>query len=139
MILTAREKDADMFGRLLRISDDSFTGVERPPAGIFKAHFDADDVFVDSTLTPAAFAIVTQRGGPYIWSIAVQESLRGQGVGGALLQELAKFYDGRDIQLTCNVNNWTAQIAYLKNGYRVVRVMPRYYGIEDGVLMRRVS
>jgi [ribosomal protein S18]-alanine N-acetyltransferase len=138
MRLTSREKDQDMFRRLLKISDDSFTGVERPPSHIFLTHFQEDDVFVDSALTPGAFAIVTQRGGPYIWSIAVQPSMRGQGVATALLKELAETYFESSIQLTCNVNNWVAQRVYLANGYRVVRVMPRYYGVDDGVLMRRM-
>ncbi len=141
MRLTNREKNADMFVRLLQISDESFSGIQRPPRDIFKTHFYEDDVFVDSELTPGAFAIVTQRSGPYLWSIATEPSLRGKGVGGALLKEVQKYYreaDAATISLTCKVDNVAAQMLYLKNGFRPVRVIPRYYAAEgDGVLYRK--
>jgi ribosomal-protein-alanine N-acetyltransferase len=141
MRLTIREKDGEMCRRLLRISDDSFSGIERPPVETFEAHFLEDEVFVDNSLTPGAFAIVTQRGGPYIWSIAVRPDLRGAGVGKALLTEVTEYYrtvhQAVTISLTCKVDNVAAQVLYLKHGFRPVRVLPRYYAAEgDGVMMR---
>jgi ribosomal-protein-alanine N-acetyltransferase len=141
MRLPACEKDESMLQRLLGISDKSFDGVERPPARTFKEHCRAGEVFVDDSLTPCAFAIVIDRGGPYIWSIAVVSGLRKNGIGSTLLKEIEDYYRGlasATVQLTCRIENWQAQRVYLKMGYRVVRVVPRYYGFEDGLLMRRV-
>lgn len=143
MKLGDREKDEDMFRRLLNISDKSFDGYERPPERFFKAHFTEDDVFVDSTLAPNAFAIVYEnRDGRYLWSIAVISGLRKNGLGTELLKEIEGYYrpmaNTTQIELSCKVDNWQAQRVYLKMGYRVVRVLPRYYGSEDGLLMRRV-
>jgi ribosomal protein S18 acetylase RimI-like enzyme len=140
MRLTAREKDSDMFERLLRINDESFNLDERASREKFKALFDANAVYVDSALTPAAFAIVTDRGGPYVIVIAVTSSLRGQGVGSALLREIAEYSRAcgeYGVALMCKIDNWQAQRLYLKNEYRVVRVVPGYYGATDGLLMRR--
>ena len=55
------------------------------------------------------------------------------------VKEINEHYKDREhIQLMCQVDNWEAQRVYLKNGFRVVRVAPRYYGIAgDGILMRR--
>jgi ribosomal protein S18 acetylase RimI-like enzyme len=140
MKLSDREKDRDMLTRLLAISDQSFSGVERPPYEVFRDHFNDSDVFVDCSIRPAAFAIVTDRGGPYIWSIAVQPSLRKQGIGAALLREVIAYYRNQEqmhIALTCKVDNVPAQILYLKTGFRPVRVMKEYYAKEgDGVTMR---
>lgn len=141
MRLTDREKDSDMFERLLRINDASFEVNERASREKLWTNFCSWDVFVDSTFTPGAFAIVTERDGPYLMIIAVQESLRGLGVGAALLKEVADFYTlGSEpyITLMCKVENWRAQRLYLKNGYRVLRVVPKYYGDEDGLMMRRI-
>jgi ribosomal protein S18 acetylase RimI-like enzyme len=142
MKLSDREKDRDMLTRLLAISDKSFAGIERPSYDVFRDHFNDSDVFVDSTLTPGAFAIVTDRGGPYVWSIAVQPSLRKQGVGAALMRDVIAYYRNQEqmhLSLTCKVDNVPAQILYLKTGFRPVRVMKDYYAKEgDGVLMRRI-
>jgi ribosomal protein S18 acetylase RimI-like enzyme len=140
MRLGPREKDADMLERLLDISNKSFDGVERPPREAFKAHFLDDEVFTGDCLTPYSFAIVTERGGPYIWTIAVIDWMRRTGEASRLLKEIAEYYkpDNPEIKLACKVDNVAAQIMYLKAGYRVVRVMPRYYGAEDGLLLRRI-
>jgi len=140
MRLTADQKTDMLFHEMLRLSDESFVGLERPPSNFFRAHFDADDVFViveDGYLR--GFAIVTERSGPYIWSIAVDYRWQRAGVATRLLQEIKDHYRPlrEHIQLTCKIDNWVAQVAYLKSGYRIVRVVPRYYGGEDGVLMRR--
>lgn len=142
MKLTARDKDSAIYDALLNISNKSFDGIERPPHGIFATHFNEDEVFVDNELGPSGFAFVTQRGGPYIWSIAVISGLRHMGIGSGLLKEVIEYYKGigsETISLTCKVDNVPAQVLYLKNGFRPVRVRPRYYAAEgDGVLMRRV-
>ena len=146
MIIYKRVEGADPtdFNAIKKINDDSFEGVERPPQGILFAHFMADDVFVLRDLTTEAiyaFAFVTERGGPYIWSIAVTPTYRGAGCGTQLLQEIEEFYRhaGRQsIGLTCKTTN-PAQKLYFDMGYRVEKVAQNYYGLEvDGLFMRRV-
>jgi ribosomal protein S18 acetylase RimI-like enzyme len=140
MILTAEQKTNEIFDQIKAISDVSFEADERPPYGVLNNHFEWDDVFVDSVLTIGAFAIVTERGGPYIWSIATQPSLRRLGVGRSLLEEIAQHYRqaGRQsIGLTCKTTN-PAQTLYFRCGYRVEKVARDYYGPEgDGLYMRK--
>lgn len=140
MILTSRDKDQRTFDRLFEISNRSFPDIERPNSETFQAHFDADDVFVDEVESPTAYAIVTERGGPWLWSTAVISGLRHMGKGGRLIDEIISFYTGQNrghIALTVRVDNVPAQILYLKKRFRPVRVMPAYYssGV-DGLMMR---
>ena len=129
-----------MLERLLQINDKSFAGNERASREKFTFHFQTDDVFVDNELHPSAFAFVTDRDGPYIIVIAVVSGLRHNGLGTSLLKEIEDFYrlGSEDISLTCSTENWQAQRLYLKMGYRAVRVIPKYYGTEDGLFMRRI-
>lgn len=142
MRLTEKHVDGD-FDQILKISDESFEGQQRPPLGILRSHFEADDVFVwHDAETIYAFAIVTERfGAPYIWTIAVDLSVRGHGFGTALLREIEAHYRGAgrgSIGLTCKTDN-PAQKLYFDCGYRVERVAQKYYGPEgDGLFMRRV-
>jgi ribosomal protein S18 acetylase RimI-like enzyme len=85
-----------------------------------------------------AYAIVIEKGGRFLWSIAVRP--RRQGFGTTLLKEIEAFYRkaGRQgISLTCNTHN-PAQKLYFDLGYRVERVLPRYYGEDNGLFMRRI-
>ena len=141
MRLTEREKDADMLERLLTINDKSFELNERASREKFTGLFTAGDVFVDDELQPRAFAIVTERDGPYLVIIAVTSGLQRCGIGTKLLREIDEFYtlgSECEIKLTCKVENWKAQRLYLKLGYRALRVIPGYYGTENGLVMRRV-
>lgn len=142
MILTEKHVDGD-FNQILKISDESFAGQERPPRGILRSHFEADDVFIRTMSNQiVAFAFVTERfGAPYIWSIAVTPQYRGAGLGSVLLQEIAQRYQGEgrgSICLTCKVDN-PAQKLYFDMGYRVERVAQKYYGPEgDGLFFRKI-
>lgn len=146
MILIETEKNDDTFAEILALSDAAFDGIERPPRSILRAHFYTDDVFVlRHTLTNLAgkiyaFAIVTERNGPYIWSIAVAPANQKCGQGKKLLEEIETYYRERGRQtigLTCKVTN-PAQKLYFDCGYRVEMVAKKYYGPEgDGLFMRR--
>lgn len=140
MKLTQEQKTPEMFECLLALNDKCFEPNERASCDKFKAHFAQDDIFVDHLLLPTAFALVTDRSGPYLMIIAVASEVRHLGLGTMLLKEIEEYYRPHwaTIQLTCKVDNWAAQRLYLKHGYRIARVIPRYYGAEDGVLMRRV-
>ena len=141
MRLTAQQKTAGMLATLLAINDKSFEVNERASALKFEALFTAGDVFVDDMFQTRAFAIVTDRDGPYLVVIAVTSGLQRCGIGTKLLREIEDFYtlgSECEIKLTCKIANWQAQRLYLKLGYRPVRVIPGYYGTEDGLLMGRV-
>jgi ribosomal-protein-alanine N-acetyltransferase len=141
MRLTAQQKTAGMLATLLAINDKSFEVNERASALKFEALFTAGDVFVDDMFQTRAFAIVTDRDGPYLVVIAVTSGLQRCGIGTKLLREIEDFYtlgSECEIKLTCKIENWQAQRLYLKLGYRALRVIPGYYGMEDGLLMRRV-
>jgi ribosomal-protein-alanine N-acetyltransferase len=141
MRLTAQQKTAGMLATLLAINDKSFEVNERASALKFEALFTAGDVFVDDLFQTRAFAIVTDRDGPYLVVIAVTSGLQRCGIGTKLLREIEDFYtlgSECEIKLTCKIENWQAQRLYLKLGYRPVRVIPGYYGTEDGLLMGRV-
>lgn len=142
MRLTEETKTADVFERVLEINDASFSGISRVPRGIFKTHFDRDEVFIVQWGGPiVGFAIVTERPGAYIWQIAVNPDHREQGLGSRLLKEIEMFYRnaGRQvIELTCNTEN-PAQKLYFDHGYRVTRVAQRYYQNEgNGLFMRKI-
>jgi ribosomal-protein-alanine N-acetyltransferase len=143
MRLTAQQKTAGMLATLLAINDTNFEVNERASALKFEALFTAGEVFVDDLFQTRAFAIVTDRDGPYLVVIAVTRGLQKCGIGTKLLREIEDFYhqsdeDEVEIKLTCKIANWQAQRLYLKLGYRPVRVIPGYYGTEDGLLMGRV-
>lgn len=141
MRLSARERDRDLFEKIWVLNEKSFEPNERAPKETLWAHFQTDDIFVDNELNPTAFAFVTERGGPYLLIIAVVSGLRTLGIGTTLLEEIHDFYTlGSEpyITLTCSVENWRAQRLYLKMGYRAVRVIPKYYRTEDGLMMRRM-
>jgi ribosomal-protein-alanine N-acetyltransferase len=141
MRLTAQQKTAEMLATLLAINDKSFAVDERASALKFEALFTAGEVFVDDLFQTRAFAIVTDRDGPYLVVIAVTSGLQRCGIGTKLLREIEDFYtlgSECEIKLTCKIENWQAQRLYLKLGYRALRVIPGYYGTEDGLLMGRV-
>ncbi len=129
---------------IVELNKASFFGEERAPDGVVRDIFrTAPAVFAfysDRNLLGAA--LVTDKfGEPYIWSIAVAEKSRGQGIGGALLEEIALYareLPASGISLTVNANNADAQRLYLKAGYRVMKFLPNYYGKNgSGLLMRR--
>ena len=141
MRLTVQQKTAGMLATLLAINDTNFEVNERASALKFEALFTAGEVFIDDLFQTRAFAIVTDRDGPYLVVIAVTSGLQRCGIGTKLLREIEDFYtlgSECEIKLTCKIENWQAQRLYLKLGYRALRVIPGYYGTENGLVMRRV-
>ena len=143
MILTAAQKTDAIFEELARMNDAIFTADERASREKLRAHFLQDDIFilksgVESKIV--AFAFVTERGGPYLMIMAVDPAYQKCGNGRLLLDQITEYYSARqrmEISLTCKVDNVAAQVLYLKSGFRPVRVIPKYYGATDGLLMRR--
>jgi ribosomal protein S18 acetylase RimI-like enzyme len=142
MKLTQDQKTNEMFVKLWALNDMIFAEDERAPQEKLRVHFYEDDIFVLQGATPeeiAGFAFVTERGGPYLMIMAIAPAYQKCGNGRLLLAEIIAQYPGYDIQLTCKVDNVPAQVLYLRSGFRPARVIPRYYGATDGLLMRRIS
>ncbi len=132
-------RSGEDFDEIKKINDNSFFGVEKPPLEALRYNFETGDVFL--SYGTSGFAIVTRKGGtPYLWSLAVDPSNRGRGLGSGLLEEIAATYRAQGetkIELTVNVNN-SAQKLYFDHGFRVIRVVPKYYGEASGLRMRRM-
>jgi ribosomal protein S18 acetylase RimI-like enzyme len=144
MRLTNEQKTVEMFNAIAKMNEEIFAEDERAPREKLKTHFLQDDIYVVLTTElgaqdPIGFAFVTERGGPYLMIMAVASAYRGYGYGKWLLDEITGNYPGAAMTLTCKVDNVSAQVLYLRNGFRPVRVIPRYYGETDGLLMRRMS
>ena len=150
MILKTRENT--VFEDIVELHDKSFDTFERAPHGILRTQYDTGQVFVmygdqneHGRRTLLGFLIRTNKHGePYIWSIAVRKESRGQGIGKALIAEaVCDVLDGglrwsKGIGLTVNVDNVPAIRLYLKEGFRVTKVLSGYYGPGgDGLLLRR--
>src|SRR5258708_7552374 len=135
------QRDDYHFYVIKQISDESFEGIERPPALAMRYQFDNCELFVHEVENEVvAYAIVVDDGGsPYLWSIATKKDFRGRGIAKGLLWEIIEWYQIKhedSITLTVNVNN-PAQKLYFDHGFRAVKVTPRYYGENAGLRMRR--
>lgn len=138
-------KDAKLVNDIINLNHESFSGVEQAPPGVVRGviHEPETAIFAAATYDGLmGAAVVTEKfGEPYVWSIAVRQSSRGQGVASALLDEIACYAREKGAEgtvLICNSKNATAQRVYLAAGYLVTKFLPRYYGNDgDGLLMRR--
>lgn len=138
------EKTEELFRRIEEITKASFFGVETPNRLALKWAFENGDVFIYSRDTdfPAVhgYAIVAQDGGhPFLWSLAIDPEWQGRGEGTFLMREVLQHYfwkHAERMDLTVNANN-PAQKFYFDHGFRVIRLLPKYYGEIAGLRMRR--
>jgi ribosomal protein S18 acetylase RimI-like enzyme len=150
MILKTRENT--VFEDIVELNDASFDDFERAPRGILRTQYDTGQVFVMygdqneyGRRTLLGFLIRTNKHGePYIWAVAVRKESRGQGIGKALIDEAVcevrenGLRWSKGIGLAVNVDNVDAIRLYLKEGFRVTKVLDGYYGPKgSGLLMRR--
>jgi len=122
------------------LTDECFSGIERPPDGVLLENYRTGQVFVNSLTRIDAFAIVTERfGDPWLWMAGTHPYKRGQGLMSDLLKEIevwARETHRSGIALTCKAGN-PAQKVYFDAGYRVEKVLIDYYRDDNGLLMRR--
>ena len=150
MILKTRE--STVFEDIFELNNECFDEFERAPRGILRTQYDTGQVFVmygdqneHGRWTLLGFLIRTNKHGePYIWAVAVRKQSRGQGIGKALIDEAVcevrenGLRWSKGIGLTVNVDNVPAIRLYLKEGFRVTKVLSGYYGPGgDGLLLRR--
>ena len=146
MILKTRENT--VFEDIVALHDASFDDFERAPRGVLRGLYDTGQVFVtygdqNPRRTLLGFLITSMKhGDPYIWCIAVRKESRGQGIGKALIDEavcdVRESRVFRAVGLTVHVDNVPAIRLYLKEGFRVTKVLRGYYGSAgDGIFMRR--
>lgn len=149
MKLTNEQKTVEVYTQLRSINDDCFYDIDNPPVSEFLMRFKQGDVFVlrfDPMLgigegDIVAYAIVDIASPiAHLWQIATSPNHRGRGYATDLLKEIESEYTGKkfSITLTVKVDNTTAQVLYLKNGYRVKSVLREYFGPEqNGLFMRK--
>lgn len=112
-----------------------YEGEQRAPRAVFKDMLTVSDVWLDRLSNSIiAFLLVSQRArGSYLWSVAVYPEYRGLGVGSALIETAKEYLKSRGEQrwgLHVHVNN-PAQKLYFDQGFRAIRVEPRYF-LDDG-------
>lgn len=97
----------------------------------------------DGKVVGYAVGEVEMRGGSsagHVMNLAVEELWQRKGVGQILLEELEVRLGRTGVALfflEVRESNLPAQSLYLKNGYTVVRRLPRYYRDEDGLVMEK--
>lgn len=74
-----------------------------------------------------------------IINIVIDLNERQKGYGSMLLSHLINNInkDIKSITLEVSSNNEAAKNLYLKNGFEIINVRKKYYGEEDGLLMKR--
>lgn len=131
-------KTEELCQRLMQINRLCFKGVECPKEAPFRYEFNRGTVYtVAIAEVIIGYALISRwASGPFLWNIAVIPQYRGLGLGTQLLREIFFVEENEPIELTVNVNN-PAQKLYFDEGFRAVRVIPKYYGSEAGIRMRR--
>lgn len=88
----------------------------------------------------AFFLLAAEPGYLHVLNLAVAASHRRRGLGTAalrLIEDVARERGLPRIDLEVRETNLPAQLLYRKAGYLAVDILRRYYGDEDGYLMRR--
>ena len=134
MLIADKDKSGPLLRHLCSVNNMCFPAEERPSQGMFE--YEAETGFLFVTPDKWGLAIVKQQNGAHLWTLAVHPDMRRLGHGQSLLMEVNDLF--RDITLHTRVDNVPAQLLYLKNGYRVEKVLKGYYPNKiDGLLMRR--
>lgn len=123
---------------LVALEQAVFSG-DRMSARQFRHHLSApssDFVVARSGADLLGYALMFRRSGSLIgrvYSIAVAEAARGQGLGARLLQRLesaARTHGLSEMRLEVRKDNTGALALYQRRGYRIFTERPAYY--EDG-------
>ncbi len=135
------QRDDYHFNLIKQISDESFEITERPGELALRYQYDNCELWTreNNNLIVAYAIVIMDFGEPYLWSIATKKEFRSRGIAAGLIGEIVDWYSGRHaagIGLTVNINN-PAQKLYFDEGFRITRIMPRYYGDVSGLRMRR--
>jgi len=75
----------------------------------------------------------------HVLNLAVDPAFRRRGLGTFILGEIDEFAvaeERRWVELEVRESNLAAQLLYRKAGYRAIEILRKYYGEEDGYLMR---
>ncbi len=118
----------------------SFSGAERPLDLMLRYEYDHRVLFTRRVIGLASFAIVQDSSIPFIWMLATDPLIRRRGCASTILKEIIEWARAKGslaVELTVKVDN-PAQKLYFDHGFRVIKVLPRYYGEENGLRMRRV-
>lgn len=135
------DRGESLLREIREIAYECFVGVERGPEAALLYNYRNGELFVERVQgLPMSFAIVTRdKGQPFIWMIATFGEARRQGFASHLLKEIVAWATEQHadwIELTVKIDN-PAQKLYFDHGFRVIKVLPRHYGEENGLRMRR--
>lgn len=72
-----------------------------------------------------------------IINIAVEEKYRNQGIGTSLLNYVLSDLTKENAILEVRESNTIAKNFYIKNGFKVIRIIKNYYDNENGLSMER--
>jgi len=145
-IAPARERDGEWCAQLMAGSEPWITlgrGIEQCRAVLQRR---GDELYVARDGgQPVGFILIRPigcAGSPYIVSVAVAESARGQGIGAKLIAFAEKHMAGsRFIFLCVSSFNLRAQAFYLRLGYEKVGALPDYIieGHSELLLCKRLA
>jgi len=131
MVRSARWED---LSRIISIEEQSFPPEEVFPSWIFTNILKLDPellIVVDCKGSIEGYAMgVVEGDSCHLISIAVAPSSRGKGLGRMLLKSFENVCKGRGLAkvvLEVKVDNIVALNLYKSEGYKVERILPRYY------------
>ena len=125
--------------RLIEINIDAYEEEMRPPTRTMSSMLWLCETHVAVSCVGkqvVGFIMVHDSSPKYVWSIAVDPSYQGFGIGSHLMDTLDKYKGIEPIELHCATDN-PAQKLYFDHGFRVVQVLQDYYPTSAGLLMRR--
>jgi ribosomal-protein-alanine N-acetyltransferase len=133
----------DFLDDVLKIEEECFNPRERYSRRVFEWYLLLDPIFYIAKCGGEIVGYVlavTYRDTCHIASIAVREKWRRRGLGKELVSRVlseCKFKGARRAVLEVSVDNEPAIKLYVKLGFRVKEVIPRYYPGGDAYLMER--
>jgi ribosomal-protein-alanine N-acetyltransferase len=128
---------------ILRIEEECFNPRERYSRRVFEWYLLLDPIFYIAECNGEIVGYilaVTYRDTCHIASIAVGEKWRRRGLGRELMSRVlseCKLQGARRAVLEVAVDNEPAISLYMKLGFRVKEVIPKYYPGRDAYLMER--
>ncbi len=128
---------------ILKIEEESFSEGERYSWFVFEYFliFKKGILLVAETnddIIGYSLGYMENKSEGHIVSIAVKKAYRNKGIGTILMTNIENELKSRGanlVKLEVSVDNYNARRLYEKLGYKNVKVLPKYYGNRDGILM----
>ncbi|WP_281086589.1 ribosomal protein S18-alanine N-acetyltransferase [Caldisphaera lagunensis] len=127
---------------ILSIESESFAEGERYSRSIFLYYIMFKKAIllvasIDNNIVGYSLGYMEDEEVGHIVSIAVKKAYRNNGIGTKLMESIENELKSRGaklIKLEVSVDN-NARKLYEKLGYKMIKLLPMYYGNRDGILM----